>query len=148
MLNVAVALNQETAAFNLHNTKDKTMSILPPSLRTLGKKMPVFPMGAPPLFIRDQARYVKVDPTEMLWVEAEDNHAVIQCGKKSYTLSTPLKTLEDRLQSYGMQRVHRSFLVNLNSIEAIEDSFVVVKGRGIPIGRKYRAALMNCLRLL
>jgi DNA-binding LytR/AlgR family response regulator len=50
------------------------------------------------------------------------------------------------------KRVHRSYIVNINRIDYIEDSNVVMKvengSKVIPIGKSYRDALMDDLNLI
>lgn len=106
------------------------------------------PQALPPLFVRDKSRYVKIDPSDILWVEAEDNYATLQCREKSYLVSCNLKAMEERLHPSELIRIHRSFMVNLQRIDAIEDNIVQIGGKLIPIGRTYREALMKRLRLL
>ena len=106
------------------------------------------PEALPPLFVRDKNRYVKIDPKNILWVQAEDNYSILQCAERSYLVSCNLKAMEERLHPSELVRIHRSYMVNLNRIDMIEDNIVVVDGKLIPIGRTYREALMKRLRLL
>ena len=58
------------------------------------------------------------------------------------------KTLEDKLHDPHFLRVHRSFIVNLNHIESIEDNFIILLNKQIPIGKTYKEQLMSRLDIL
>lgn len=50
---------------------------------------------------------------------------------------------EALLMPYGFCRIHKSYLVNLAHIDVIRTTEVVVSGIAIPIGRRYKKALME-----
>jgi two-component system LytT family response regulator len=41
--------------------------------------------------------------------------------------------------------VHRSFIVNFNRIQALEDNSVIVEGKHIPVGQTYLREVMQRL---
>ena len=44
--------------------------------------------------------------------------------------------------------MHRSFLVNKDRIDAIEENDLVIAGTRLPVGKTYRDALMKKLSIL
>jgi DNA-binding LytR/AlgR family response regulator len=53
---------------------------------------------------------------------------------------------EKRLGAGNFLRTHRSFIVNLEAIEAYNSSHVEISGQYFPIGRQYRDAVMQHLQ--
>ena len=51
--------------------------------------------------------------------------------------------METLLPAHLFKRIHRSFIVSLNKIEAYTAEEVEVNGISIPIGRGYRDSLEN-----
>ena len=57
-----------------------------------------------------------------------------------------MKSLEDRLPQHRFRRIHRSYIVSLDKIMAIEGNMVEVwekdKPKLLPIGKNYRDELL------
>ncbi len=56
-----------------------------------------------------------------------------------------LKNLEDTLPNEDFVRVHKSFIVRLTAIEAIERNHILIGPSRIPIGDTYQTALYQAL---
>ncbi len=99
------------------------------------------------LFVRDGTKLVKIDLREVLFFKAEANYvSVVMADRKVLTLMT-LKELVKKLPDY-FQRVHRSFVVNLNKIDTIEVSSLKIHQFEIPISNSYEKILLNKINLL
>ncbi|MBK8389503.1 MAG: response regulator transcription factor [Saprospiraceae bacterium] len=99
------------------------------------------------LFVRDGNKLVKVDLKEVQFFKSEANYlAIVQEGRKLLTLMA-LKDIESKLPDY-FQRVHRSFIVNINKIDVIESGFVKILGHQIPVSNSYDKFLLTKINLL
>jgi|GEM_PF-6960629 len=58
------------------------------------------------------------------------------------------EVMEGKLPRDHFLRVHRSFIVCLNKINAIEDTLILIGKKLIPTGESYRADLMNHLKFI
>lgn len=95
------------------------------------------------LFVRHKNKLVKLNPEDVLYAEAQSNYTVIVTEKEKYTVSTTLGIIEERLIQFGFLRVHRSYLINLSRISAIEDDTVTIANQEIPLSRNNKQELMN-----
>lgn len=93
------------------------------------------------LLIRDRGQ-VHVVPLESIdYVEAQDDYILIHAAGKSYMKTQSLSELEAQLDASKFVRVHRSFLLQLNALQAMEktskDSQVAVlkNGAQVPVSR-------------
>ena len=86
---------------------------------------------------------VKIELKDVLYVEAYDNYSFIVTAQQKYLVSSTLKDMESKLPSNDFVRIHRSYIVNFNKIEAIEENFVIVNSNSIPIGKSFKKALMT-----
>jgi DNA-binding LytR/AlgR family response regulator len=59
-----------------------------------------------------------------------------------------MKGMENKLPAETFLRVHRSYIVQLDKIRAIEDTVIVIGKKLIPIGDSYKNILMNRLNTL
>ncbi|WP_332367810.1 LytTR family DNA-binding domain-containing protein [Spirosoma telluris] len=56
-----------------------------------------------------------------------------------------MKAMMERLPNHSFSRVHRSYIVPLNRIEAIRNKTILLGDREIPIGASYETDLVNRL---
>ncbi|PTX14488.1 LytTR family two component transcriptional regulator [Pontibacter mucosus] len=100
------------------------------------------------LFVKVRNRLEKVDLQDIVWAEAQDIYCNIKTPQHLYLVSHSLKNLEQRLPGKDFMRVHRSYIVRLTAIEAIEDNNILIGGKYIPIGNTHKEALLNRLQIL
>lgn len=100
------------------------------------------------IFVRDKDKMVKITIDHIHYVKAERNYCTIVTQEKSFTLSLPLKTFEERVSSSLLFRVHRSYLVNLTHIEGLDEYYVFCHGEAIPVGKTYKKDLVQRLNVL
>lgn len=106
------------------------------------------PFFAGNFFIKDKKRLVKVSSEAILWVKAEGAYTHLVTADRQFLLSTNLGTLEEKLLGLPFVRVHRSYLVNFHSIDAIEEDVLSIRAERIPIGKSYREAFYKQLHQL
>jgi len=100
------------------------------------------------IFVKNKKRLEKVLLKDILWIEAYDIYAMIKTAADQYLLSHSLKVIEEKFPSSHFIRVHRSFIVNKDKIDAIEESDLIIAATAIPVGKTYREALMKKLSVL
>lgn len=93
------------------------------------------------LFIKSDRKLIKIDAQDILFIEGLKNYLMIYTNtshKRIITHST-FKQMEDELSRYScFQRVHKSFIVNLNHLSVIEGNSVHIGTHIIPIGSMYK----------
>ncbi len=100
------------------------------------------------VFVKTRRRHQKLLVKDIWWVEALDIYAQLTTASGNYLISQSLKAVEEKFPSEHFIRVHRSYLVNIHKIEAIEENDLVLEGKNIPIGKTYRDNLMRRLQFL
>ena len=91
---------------------------------------------------------------DIVYVEALDHYLTYHLretavGPSALKVRGNIGEHEPMLAPYHFCRVHKSFLVNLAHVELIRTSEVVLNGASIPIGRRYKKALMeNYMRFM
>ena len=53
-----------------------------------------------------------------------------------------MKAVEEKFPASRFVRVHRSFIVNINRIQALEDNSLIVETKHIPVGQTYLREVM------
>lgn len=118
-------------------------------LEMLGGGLTMRPERAPRVALRDKSRIVFVDLSELVSAEAQGNYVLLQQKSGSYLLRETLTKLAEKLGPHGFIRIHRSVLVNVAFVEAIEPdigSEYILRtrtGRHYPVSRSYRDNLQG-----
>lgn len=99
-------------------------------------------------FVRDGQEIVSVKSSDIHYVEADDNYANIYTDKGKFLISHTLKSIEDKLLPFGFRRIHRSYLINFDKVDAISEGYVFIASKKVQIGKSYRKAFMESLPLL
>lgn len=105
-------------------------------------------MLANTIFLRDGAQHVRVSFQDILYLEADDNSTRVYCEARVYSVGRMLKEVLDEMGTERLERIHRSYAVNLDRIQAISDNGLHVGDRWLPIGRSYRSTVMQRLRMI
>jgi DNA-binding LytR/AlgR family response regulator len=102
------------------------------------------------LFVKANSRLVKVNLKDIFYVEALKDYVVINTQYTRYTIHSTMKDIERKLDNGDFLRVHRSFIVRIDKIQAIENQTVVLEEnkKVIPIGGSYRDELLNKLNMI
>ncbi len=99
------------------------------------------------VFVKVNSRMVRVNFDEVLFIEALSDYVNIVTAQQKYIVYTTLKALEARLAVFPtFVRVHRSYLLNTQHIESIEDNTANLKGGYyVPIGKSYQEGFFKGL---
>jgi two-component system LytT family response regulator len=99
------------------------------------------------IFIRTESRLEKVDFADILFIEGKSEYLrIVTVQRKIMTLQN-FKSVEEVLPD-NFIRVHKSFIVAINKIEAIEKSVIKIKDNHIPISDTYKAAFLAKIAIL
>jgi DNA-binding LytR/AlgR family response regulator len=99
-------------------------------------------------FVKNRGELVKVNKTDIQYVEAYDNYSKLVCCSNEYLLSFTLKKVSEKLEDANFIRIHRSYLININKIDSLFDGYVFINNKKLPIGKSYKEALMSSISLL
>jgi DNA-binding LytR/AlgR family response regulator len=89
---------------------------------------------------------VKLVVTDILFVEGLDNYLKIHLQNQSpIVVRMTLKALMEKLNEKEFIRVHRSYIVPINRIEAVKQKMITVSGEEIPIGKNYEDSVKIAL---
>ena len=102
------------------------------------------------LFIKYNSRLFKIKISEILYIEVEEKYCFIHISSKKYAVNMRLKNLLEQFPDHLFMQVHRSFAVRMDAIEEVnlEDSVVKIANKEIPIGKTFRDAFFNKLKII
>lgn len=102
------------------------------------------------LFVKSNSKLVKVKTSDIFYVEALKDYVVVNTATTRYTIHSTMKDIEKKLPASDFIRVHRSFIVRIDKIVAIEQPNLILEDdkKLIPLGGSYKDALTKRLNLL
>ncbi len=102
------------------------------------------------LFVKSNSRLVKVKSSDIYYVEALKDYVVINTAGARYTIHSTMKDIEKKLSQTDFVRVHRSFIVRIDKIIAIEQPNLILEEdkKLIPIGGSYKDDLAKRLNIV
>ncbi|MGB3464004.1 MAG: LytTR family transcriptional regulator DNA-binding domain-containing protein [Cyclobacteriaceae bacterium] len=90
------------------------------------------------IFVKDKFRFERVFFSDILYLEADGNYVRLSLENKDYLLASTLSNLYEKITSDDLIRTHRSFVVNVEKIDAIEGNRLFIGETEIPVGRNYK----------
>ena len=97
------------------------------------------------LFVKADNRLLKVNMSDICYIEGGREYAtVVTTGTRILTL-TSLAKLTESLPPAQFCRVHKSYIVALNKIDAVERQRIYIANAVLPIGDTYRAEFSRLL---
>lgn len=102
------------------------------------------------IFVKSNSRLVKIKTKDIYYVEALKDYVVINVFDSRYTIHSTMKDIEKKLPVEDFIRVHRSFIVRLDKIAAIEQPNLILENdkKVIPIGGSYKDELNRRINLV
>lgn len=101
------------------------------------------------IFIKADKKLVRVKFEDIVYIEGLKDYVIIRLDTSRVITLQTMKSLEDKLPIQKFKRIHRSYIVNINKIEAIVGNMVEVMEKGqpkhLPIGKNYRDELLDMI---
>tara|TARA_R110002049_G_scaffold3502_1_gene26227 strand:+ start:4367 stop:5059 length:693 start_codon:yes stop_codon:yes gene_type:complete len=100
------------------------------------------------IFVKADSAFIKLDLDTINWIESLGDYVTIHTDDKKHVINITMKKVEEKLSSSNFCRIHRSFIVNLNKIEKIEENIVIIKNKTFPVSRSNKKDLYERINLL
>lgn len=97
------------------------------------------------LYLKENKKMVKVYLKNILFLESIKDYVKVVTVCKTVVTKQPLSYFESILSSAQFLRIHRSFIVALNKIDAYSLSGIDIGNIELPIGRKYKEPVIQKL---
>ena len=90
------------------------------------------------MMVKAEYKTIKVNFNEIKYVEGVKDYVKLGLTGKNILTKTTMKNIEDKLPSDKFIRVHKSFIVSIDYIKAIENNMIIIDDKRIPIGDNYK----------
>jgi two-component system LytT family response regulator len=93
------------------------------------------------LFLNVQKKKVKLAFADILYIESQREYIRVVTTRGEYLTKMGTQEIEELLPPARFRRIHRSFIVAVDRIDAYTTEEVEIGGTSIPVGRIYREGL-------
>ena len=128
------AVNKATEQFELRKREENSEAGTP------GEGVEFF-------FVKADKKLVKIKYDEILYIEGLKDYVIIRLEQGRVVTLQTMKSLEDKLPLTKFKRIHRSYIVSIDKIHAVDGTSVDVYEKGqikqLPIGKNYRDEILE-----
>lgn len=98
-------------------------------------------------FVKSSGKLIKVNFNEINYVEGMKDYLKIHTSSQTIVTHQTMKAMEELLPTNLFMRVHKSYIIAINSIKTIDGSsiFLDINKTEIPLGSSYKDALMDII---
>lgn len=90
--------------------------------------------------------FMDIELDQLLFAQSFGNYVKLHTIKRTYLASITTSELEKCLPEKSFMRIHKSYIVALDKIDATEKDFVTIKNEKLPIGITYKRELSDRLK--
>jgi DNA-binding LytR/AlgR family response regulator len=95
------------------------------------------------MFVKVDKRLEKIVFAEILFLEAMQNYVSIQTQTKKLLVHTTLKSIQAELPASLFIQTHKSFIVNLNAVSAVEGNLLHCGSYRIPVSKNEKEQILE-----
>lgn len=88
---------------------------------------------------------LRLDTSDIYYVESQGHNLIYHTANGDYLSSGTMKSAEEQLGSYSFSRGNKSYLINLEHVDGIQDKCAQVKGEQLQLSRPRQNAFMQDL---
>ena len=72
------------------------------------------------VLVRSNGSLLFLSAEEIRWIEAKGKYSTLHCGENNYPIRAGIQSLEGELDPESFIRIHRSYIVNIDSIRELK----------------------------
>lgn len=99
------------------------------------------------MFVKDGTRWVKIELSKLCYIKSEGNYSNFHTESGQTMSLITMKDLETKLPPRFI-RVHRSYIVNAQKIQMVNQDEITIMGKEIPVGEKYKSDILKWVKAL
>lgn len=97
------------------------------------------------IFVKTNKQLKKILFKDILFIESMENYVFIQTISSKELVYTTLKQFYESLPQHVFRQTHRSYIVNLENVIAIDGNQLNINSYKIPIARNFRDEIYNLI---
>ena len=90
------------------------------------------------IYLKVEKTIQKIDLRDVLYIESLRNYIRVITDRKEIIGHKTISSIMNMLPFERFMRVHRSFIISIDQIDSFSPVEIEIKGKKIPVGRKYK----------
>ncbi|WP_028980566.1 LytR/AlgR family response regulator transcription factor [Sporocytophaga myxococcoides] len=96
------------------------------------------------IFVKSDYQMVKINLDDIIYIEGLKDYVKIFAGAKPIFAHQNMKSIESKLTN-DFLRIHKSYIISLKKIEAVQKNMVKIAGIELPVGEIYKEQLFKII---
>jgi DNA-binding LytR/AlgR family response regulator len=97
------------------------------------------------IYVKENKKVIKIYLSEIKYIEGLSEYVQIYTDKRKVIVKTSLTQMEEKLPAEQFLRIHKSYIISVNKIEAFTANTIEIQNKELPIGRSYKNVVLNLL---
>jgi len=97
------------------------------------------------IFVKKNNLYYRIQFDEIHFIKADNVYLEINTKEKKFLVRSALKDYLEKLPSNNFYRAHKSYIINLSHIQAVNSKDIMIKDELIPISKDFREFILSSL---
>lgn len=90
------------------------------------------------LFLKVDRKFVKINISDILYIESLKDYIRVKTTDASWVCYQSLTSITEKLPKEKFMRIHRSFTIAIDKVNAVDAATVEIQGKHIPISREHK----------
>ena len=97
------------------------------------------------IFVKKQHLYYRIQFKDIQFIKADNVYLEVHTAGKKFLVRSPLKDYLEKLPRNKFYRAHKSYIVNVDHIDAINSKDIVINNTLIPISKEFREFILSAM---
>ncbi len=97
------------------------------------------------IFVKKQHLYYRIHFGDIQFIKADNVYLEVNTADKKFLVRSPLKDYLEKLPSNKFYRAHKSYIVNIDYIEAINSKDILINNNLIPISKEFKDFIISAM---
>ena len=100
------------------------------------------------IFLKIDSLLVRFKMEDIYYIEAYGDYIKVHDAEKTHISYAKLKSIEEILPSTKFLRIHRSYIINIDKVDTLNQQNVQIRNKILPISLTYKDELLKSIRKL
>ena len=97
------------------------------------------------IFVKKQHLYYRIQFEDIQFIKADNVYLEVNTVDKKFLVRSPLKDYLEKLPQNKFYRAHKSYIVNVDHIDAINSKDIMINNKLIPISKEFKEFIISAM---
>ncbi len=97
------------------------------------------------IFVKKQHLYYRIQFEDIQFIKADNVYLEVNTVDKKFLVRSPLKDYLEKLPQKKFYRAHKSYIVNVDHIDAINSKDIMINNKLIPISKEFKEFIISAM---